>query len=104
MKEESKIKSFSINKYNEKKKIFGKPLNMTNSIMIKTNIIKKININDKVNRKNHLHVKIKYDIKDIKNKGKKILHNNRSVKIFKPNCYFNKLNLDKISKKINSNI
>ena len=70
--------------------------------MIKKNIIEKLNINDKDNRKKTSHLKTKNIINEYKKKEKRFLHYNNSVKIFKPNCYFNKINLDKVSKKISS--
>ncbi len=98
MTEESNIKSFSINKYNEKKNIFGK--STFNKTMIKKKIKPYFYINDINHRINSSHFKIKYKINEAKNKEKKVLKNNHSLKLLKPNCYFNKINLDKISKKI----
>ena len=101
MKEESNIQSFSINKYNEKKKIFGKS-SYNNKILIKKYKIPKFYINDVSQRNNYSHFKIKYRKNNINYEERKILKNNCSLKLLKPNCYFNKINLDKISKIISS--
>ena len=103
MNDESKIKSFSINKYNEKKKVFGKT-KIINKIFLKKNKVITSDNNNLINRhQSYSNFKIKYEIirnpHEIQKKNKKA---NKSLKILKPNCYFNKLNLDKIRKKITS--
>lgn len=96
LKEESKIQSFSINKYNEKKHVFGKQPMIKNKIITKINKIPKLDYSSIYPRKNSSVMN------SFKNKDKKHLKNNKSLKIFKPNCYFNKINLEKLSKKVST--
>ena len=110
MKNESNIKSFSINKYNEKKRVFGKKYNIKKRLFNKDNFNNYKNIinNDDLkikNNKNNNYTKIKINshTNELISKEKKHLKINKSLKVLNPNCYFNKLNLDKISKKVSIN-
>ena len=103
LKEESKIQSFSINKYNEKKHVFGKHPMTKNKTITKINKIPKLEYNSIYPRKYCSVIKIRNHMNYFKNKDKKYLENNKSLKIFKPNCYFNKINLEKLSKKVSTN-
>lgn len=99
MKEESKIKSFSINKYNEKKRIFGKSINKNNKLVLKNNKIAKFYFSNISHKNKSSHNSINYQYNDLNNKEKNELNNNICIKLLKPNNYFNLLNMNKVSKK-----
>jgi len=103
IKEESSIQSFSINKYNVRKKVFGKTLSANKKCILRKNKI--FDFNNLSHKNNGSKCKINYQLKKVNNLNKKEKNDfdNNTLKIVKVNCYFNKLNLNKINKKISTN-
>lgn len=96
---ETSMKSFSINKFNEKKKVFGNSFNIKRNNSMNNDYLYKYRnkkfIRNNSNIKTNQKIRINNHIKDLKNKEKKNIDIDKSLTIFKQNNHFNKLKLIK---------
>jgi len=98
---EKSIKSFSINKFNEKKKVFGNSYNIKGNNSMNNDYLYKYkdrqfnrnNISIKINQK----MRINNHINDLKNKEKKNINIDKSLAIHNINSYFKRIDLVKKS-------
>ena len=94
---DTSIKSFSINKFNEKKNVFGNSFNIKRNNSVNNDYLykyknKKFVKNNNGLKKNQI-IRINNYINDFKNKDKKNIDIDKSLVIFKHNIHFNKIKL-----------
>jgi hypothetical protein len=96
---ETSMKSFSINKFNEKKKVFGSSYNIKRNNSMNSDYFfkfkNKIFIRNNSSIKTNQKIRINNHINDLKYKEKKNINIDKSLTIYKQNSHFNKINLVK---------
>ena len=96
---ETSMKSFSINKFNEKKKVFGSSYNIKKNISMNKDYLYKYKnkkfVRNNSSIKSNQKIRIKNHINDLKKKEKKNINIDKSLTIFKQNSHFNKIKLIK---------